>query len=114
MQNQLPPNRAPYLFLPQTDAEYRFFLDAPMHPFEPGAGAYSKSNAAWLADAALLAYWNKPAAPTLPPGWQQKCLDGGATQCQITSFEDFTIVAFRGTQPNQFKDVLFDANIAPV
>ena len=38
------------------DLDYKYFQFARAHPFEHAATGYSKVNAAWLADAALLVY----------------------------------------------------------
>jgi triacylglycerol lipase len=104
----IPPPSPALLLFPESDTEYVHFEDAPDHPFDRGTQAFSRVNAWWLADAALLAYWNEgPARPIWArAGFRFELLSKGGAQCHIGSTDDLVIVAFRGTQPNDFNDLL--------
>src|SRR5215469_13169641 len=96
------------LLFPQHDTAYVHFEDADSNPFEADARSFSAVNAWWLADAALLAYWDEPQAREI---WTRaklhfKFLSRGGSQCHVAWSERFVIVAFRGTQPNSIQDLL--------
>lgn len=98
------------VFHPEEDASYTHFSPG-LPPFTPGAPRVGRVNAWWLAEAALLTYWDP--ADAIPrfraAGFDAVLLEAGALQCYLASTETATIVAFRGTQPDEWGDVLDDA-----
>jgi hypothetical protein len=101
------------LLFPQTDAEYIHFEDARDHPFDRAAQGFSRVNAWWLADAALLSYWDEGAARPIwnRAGLDFEFLDDEGVQCHIGYADGIVVVAFRGTQPNDWHDLLNIARI---
>jgi triacylglycerol lipase len=97
------------LFLPQNDAEYVHFENSQDHPFEHRLEGFSRRNAWWLADAALLAYWSEAPANAIwaRANLQFTFLSRDGIQCHVGWTNTFVIVAFRGTQPDEWQD-LFD------
>src|SRR5262249_15022630 len=84
-------------------------------PFEvAAAGNFSFVNAWWLADSALLSYWDAADAHTRfqdRAGLNSELIEDNGTQCYVAANNSFTIVAFRGTQPNEQTDVWADLNV---
>jgi triacylglycerol lipase len=105
----LPAPSADLVFFPEHDADYVHFENASNHPFDRGARGLSRVNAWWLADAALLAYWDEgPARPIWTrAGLRFEFLSVEGVQCHVGYTDGLVIVAFRGTQPNDWRD-LFD------
>ena len=104
----IPPSSLELLIQPQTDTTYEHFEDARNNPFDHGTDGFSRVNAWWLADAALLAYWDERSAR---PIWRRAGLDltflsEQGVQCHVASDGRLAIVAFRGTQPNDWQDLL--------
>ena len=101
------------LLFPESDKEYIHFEDAQSHPFDHGAQGFSRVNAWWLADAALLAYWDEGPARSIwrRAGLQFEFLSEQGVQCHIGWNDAFVIVAFRGTQPNDWRDLLDIARV---
>jgi triacylglycerol lipase len=101
---------------PELDTGYRHFENAAQHPFEAAAQTMTRLNAWWLAEAALLAYWPTDAAVPIfqGAGLQAQRLDAGTTNCYLAWGDAFVMVAFRGTQPNQWGDVLDDLKFPPL
>ncbi|MCK7492774.1 MAG: hypothetical protein MZW92_15505 [Comamonadaceae bacterium] len=101
---------------PERDGAYRHFENAARHPFDAAAAQMTRRNAWWLAEAALLSYW--PTQQALPifqqAGLQAQRLDAGSTNCYVAWQDDCVMVAFRGTQPDQWGDVLDDLKFPPV
>jgi len=100
---------------PEDDPSYHHFEDALNAPFDTTPGPFSRINAWWLADASLLSYWPPEAARQIFN--DQAHLDSVAiqrldTQAYVVSNHAFTLVAFRGTQPDSLIDILSDARIA--
>ncbi|MQA30912.1 MAG: hypothetical protein GEU82_13940 [Luteitalea sp.] len=100
----LHPERNPTNYVP--------FENATDHPFEPLATAWSRVNAWWLADASWLAYSHDVAAVTRvfqDRAGMSSCelIANGGTACYVAERPDFAIVTFRGTQPDDWRD-LFD------
>jgi len=99
---------------PENDPDYRHFEDAMSVPFETTATAFSRVNAWWLADAALLSYWKPEIAGRI---FSDHANLGSApiqrldTQAYVAWNRAFALVAFRGTQPDSLIDVLTDALI---
>jgi triacylglycerol lipase len=101
---------------PERDKEYVHFAHAATHPFMAQATTMSRCNAWWLADAALLAYWD--AAEALRRfarvGMTAEALESGDTQCYLAWVTDHVFVCFRGTQSDQWQDIFDDAHFALV
>jgi triacylglycerol lipase len=76
----------------------------------------SRRNAWWLADAALLSYWNPADVKTRfeTAGLATQSIVSGGTQCYVATGLGAAIVVFRGTQPDQWRDVLDDVRLALV
>src|SRR5436853_7827130 len=80
------------------------------YPFEPAAEAWSRVNAWWLADASWLAYSRDPAAVSAVftrAGGLTSCelIANAGTACYVAHGPEFAIVAFRGTQPDDWHDL---------
>jgi triacylglycerol lipase len=108
----LPAPSPDLLFHPERDAEYNYFENAASIPFAPNA-PFSRANAWWLAEAALLAYSNEAKMREVYGrlGLQCDFLAAESTQCHLAWNETFVIVAFRGTQPDELNDSLDDAHL---
>jgi hypothetical protein len=111
LRKDVPPASVTRLLFPERDVDYVHFADAREHPFDPGAVGLSRVNAWWLADASLLAYWDADPASLI---WNGAGLDfeplsepGGGTECHVAWTDAFAIIAYRGTQPDDWQD-LFD------
>ena len=100
------------VFHPEDD-DYKHFENAQLAPFDALATAFSPVNAWWLADAALLAYWDSAlAAPRFANGGLQSVpFDTRGTQGYIASNADIAIVTFRGTEPDAVLDLIADARV---
>lgn len=107
------------LFQPETNpTSYVALKDADAFGFEPAATALSRSKAWWLADASWLAYWRDPNAVA------RVFHDQADMACQFASVEGaeayfassdhFGIVAFRGTQSDDWPDLFDDVCYRPV
>jgi triacylglycerol lipase len=105
----LPPPSTELLIHPERDTEYEYFENARDHPFKPDA-QFSRVNTWWLADAALLAYSDESRMRGVygPLGLKHEFLAGGSTQCHLAWNDGFVIVAFRGTQPDEWQDIFDD------
>jgi hypothetical protein len=101
-----------FVFHPEADTGYVHFKDAKLNPFDARPLRLGRRNTWWLAEAALLAYWEPSKAL---PFFQEagfrttEFVDESGVQSYVSSTDDFVIVAFRGTQPDQFSDVFDDA-----
>lgn len=121
MRKPLPADTYENLYHPP--AGYTYFENAAQHPFDAKAAGFSPVNAWWLADAAVLAYekdsatvnhWlhaaglpeAQPFGNWEPIGWEPRAF--------VASTDAFSIVSFRGTQRNNFPDVLADLEAKPV
>lgn len=102
-----------YVLHPEQDSAYVHFEDGAQHPFIAEATAMNRRNAWWLADAALLAYWDPPVALSRlnAAGMEAEPLDTGDLQGYVSWTDTFTIVSFRGTEPDKWKDVLTDLKL---
>ena len=116
MKKQMPEPSLECTLHPERDSAYRHFENAAQHPFDAAATQMTRRNAWWLAEAALLSYW--PTQQALPlfqqAGLQAQRLDAGSTNCYLAWQDDWVMVAFRGTQPDQWGDVLDDLKFPPV
>lgn len=83
--------------------DYTYFESANEHPFRPGVVGFDAVNAAWLADAALLAYGtedliHEKVTEAGLTGAEVKFFACDGTECFVLHSPSFFIVAFRGTQ----------------
>ena len=86
-------------------------------PFESGATGYSLKNAYWLAQAANIAYQDKPTIQPAVTGLglnRFEFLSRRDTEGYIAANEKIIIVAFRGTEPTHLRDLLADAQFHKV
>jgi hypothetical protein len=90
---------------------------ADVTPFDAAARGFSPVNAWWLADAALLSYWDAGVATTRfreQAGLESEFFTNGGTQAYVAWNDSAVIVAFRGTQPNQPADIWSDVDFVPI
>ena len=99
---------------PARDRAYVHFENAAAHPFEAQATRLGRKNAWWLADAALLAYWDpQQAIPRFrQAGLAAELLEADGLQCYVAVADRVVIVAFRGTEPDDWHDLFDDARFA--
>ena len=113
MQKPAPVYSVDLVLHPAHDATFTHFENAAANPFQANPADFPRVNAWWLAEAALLTYW-KP-ADAIPifqrAGFQAEFLTAESTDCYVASQKDWAVVAFRGTEPDQWKDVLTDVDI---
>jgi len=124
MPKPLPPATADALNPPPSRAfPYEFFADVAHHPFQPLDVALNLRNAWWLMDAAFLSYSKEAdvqaAYRASGPGVDIKSFSGRlGTQCYVAASKDWIVLAFRGTEVNDFWssviDWAVDARFAPV
>lgn len=93
--------------------KYQPFARAQDFPFEPLANGVSRVNAWWLAEAAWLSYFQSgadiAAAYKANTGLDAELIGVDGTEFTVASNGAFAIVAFRGTQPDDWKDIFSDA-----
>lgn len=116
MQKPPPVYEADLVFHPERDTEYVHFEQSDAHPFVADPSGFPRVNAWWLAESALLTYWNEAEASAAfsGAGLRSTFLESGSTECYIAWQDAFVIVAFRGTEPDEWEDILTDAMIALV
>lgn len=96
---------------------FNYLRDAEDFPFDYAATEYSWINAAWLAEAAMLAYLDETTAAAemadagLPNYTQYDNVD---TQCFVASNDDFAIMSCRGSEPTTLNDWLTDFDYTQV
>ncbi len=95
------------------------FEDAATHAFAPEAGGWSRVNAWWLADASWIAYSHDPAEVDRifrERANMRSCelIDSRGTECYLAQHDAFAIVAFRGTQPDDWRDLFSVSRFVPV
>lgn len=98
---------------------YVAFEDALAHPFLPGATEWSRVNGWWLADASWLAYaHDETMARTIlaERAGLTSCtfISREGTQCYIAHNSQLAIVAFRGTQPDEWHDLFDISRFVPI
>ena len=105
-----------FVFHPERDGHYVHFENAAANPFDPDPNSFPRVNAWWLAEAALLTYWNPADAIPLfqAAGFQCQFITAQGTDCYVATHDRFAIVAFRGTQPHDWNDILADVNVVLV
>jgi triacylglycerol lipase len=109
------------LYYPPPDYEY--FIGAAQSDFEPEAIDFSKNNACWLADAALLAYvkdWNvvtRALRQAKFDDFQAIGTDPGVSTkgfiAKRLAPTPFLIVAFRGTDRDDPRNLATDESVGP-
>jgi len=122
----LPPSSLWLVTHPESDTEYMHFQPqmtdgstrraVDVTPFDAAARGFSPVNAWWLADAALLSYWDANVATTRfreQAGLESEFFTNGGTQAYVAWNDSAVIVAFRGTQPNQQADIWSDVDFVP-
>src|SRR5215468_4387910 len=122
----LPPSSLWLVTHPESDTEYMHFQPqmtdgstrraVDVTPFDAAARGFSPVNAWWLADAALLSYWDANVATTRfreQAGLESEVFTNGGTQAYVAWNDSAVIVAFRGTQPNQQADIWSDVDFVP-
>ena len=125
------PVRKPLPVDPSIDVQRKLVLEPESNPtghvpleqahefrFDPDATAPSRVNAWWMAEASWLAYWHDAAAITKVyrerAGLQCELIEVKGAECTVAFGDRFAIVAFRGTQPGDWSDLLDDACFTPV
>jgi triacylglycerol lipase len=113
MQKPAPVYSIDLVLHPARDNTYVHFQNAALHPFEANPSELSRRNIWWLADAALLTYWAPPdaAAVFAAAGLQSTFLKNGSTDCYLAWTSDAVIVAFRGTEPDEWDDMLTNVKV---
>ena len=111
----LPPPTLGRVLKPALD-DYVHFEHGDELPFAWNQTTFSRLNAWWLADAALLAYWPPDEAKRRCEGvgfTRVEPLEDDAvgTQGFVAIRDEGAIVSFRGTEPDALKDLLTDAAI---
>jgi triacylglycerol lipase len=110
-QKPRPTPEVKFVFHPEQDATYVHFEHAADNQFDSAATRVGRRNGWWLADAALLAYWRPSEAVERfkAAGLHAQAIEAGGLDAYMAWTDAFVIVAFRGTQPDQWSDVLDDA-----
>lgn len=107
MRKPIPPNTLDELLVP--NRRYSYFEGWQAHPFRGAAEGFDAVNAWWLAEASFLAYADAGfVAETLETaglkaaGFGVRVFAAGGTQCFALHDEAAVVVAFRGTQVDDF------------
>ena len=113
MQKPPPMYSLPLVLSPERDHSYVHFENAAAHPFQANPAGLPRVNVWWLVDSALLTYWDDAQAKAIfgSAGLESKFIKVSSTDCYVAWARDFVIVAFRGTEPNEWQDILTDANV---
>jgi triacylglycerol lipase len=100
-----------FVFRPESDAAYRHFEGHESVPFDAGASQVTRAHAWWLADAALLTYWDpgEAVARFAAAGLTAELIEGGETQLYVAFSADAVLVVFRGTQADRLGDMFDNA-----
>jgi triacylglycerol lipase len=111
-----PIRKLQFVFHPEQDSNYEHFKDADQHPFVPEAAGMVRVNAWWLAEAALLSYWDPGVGceRLRAAGLTADFIAEEGVECYLGSGKDHVLIAFRGTEPDQWRDILDDALFLPV
>jgi len=98
---------------PAHDTTYVHFENGAAHPFQPDPHGFPRVNSWWLAESALLSYWNPDDAIRIfrASGLESEYIQKDSTDCYVAWQQNSVVVAFRGTEPDQWQDILSDANI---
>ena len=109
------------LFFPPEKEEYTYFAHAKDHPF---AGGDFVEKGAWAAEASMLAYARYGAKRMTTAEFEENLARGGlrilnqigdwnakGTQGYFAANDEFAILAFRGSEPDDPVDVIDDADL---
>jgi len=123
MQKPLPPATWAALSPPANPSfPYTFFADGVQHSFQPKDTSFNLRNAWWLMDAAFLSYSNAASIVrtwgSVSPEIHPRYFQGSTTECYVAASPDWIILAWRGTQVDDFwpsvLDWFTDARFFPV
>jgi len=105
-----------FVLRPEQDTSYVHFENAATHPFQPDPASFPRVNVWWLAEAALLSYWDPdPAIARFnAAGLEAEFVKAGGTECYVIWQSTWLVVVFRGTEGDQWKDILTDAAFAQI
>jgi triacylglycerol lipase len=105
-----------FVFHPEADHGYRHFDGHHTVPFNAGAAMLTRANAWWLAEAALLAYWDPDEARQrfAAAGLAAEFVEDGDTQAYVAATPGAVLVAFRGTEQDRLGDAFDDARFGLV
>jgi hypothetical protein len=114
MQKKLPPTTPDALNPPVKN--YTFFENTVDHPFQPNETVVNLRNAWWLMDAAALSYSSpadvEKAFTAAGLGATVKTFSGKtSTQAYVASSRDWIVLAFRGTQVDDFLSSVVDWSV---
>lgn len=104
---------------PETNpTNYVPLQDAGLFAFDPSPLRWSRVNAWWLADASWLAYSHNDTEVRRifrEHGGMPSCelIDQEGTECYVAHGDTFAIVAFRGTQPDDWVDLFEISRFIP-
>jgi len=116
MQKPRPSPDLRFVFHPESDSGYRHFLGSQEASFNAKATSVIRANAWWLAESALLSYWDAAEATRrfAGAGLTAEFVEEADTQAYVAWSADAILVSFRGTQPGRIGDVVDDAVVALV
>ncbi len=105
-----------FVLHPETDAHYRHFDGHATVPFDAPATTATRAHAWWLAEAALLTYWDQVEAKArfAGAGLTADFIEGGETQLYVAHSAKAVLVVFRGTEADRFGDMFDNAQFALV
>jgi triacylglycerol lipase len=100
---------------PERDTTYAHFENAASIPFQSNPSGFHRVNVWWLAEAALASYWGRSEGIAIfnAAGCNCEYLEetSTSTECYVVWQRDWLLVAFRGTQPGKWKNILTDAEV---
>jgi hypothetical protein len=105
----------------ENPTHYEPFVDAKTYAFDPAPDRLTRVNAWWLAEAAWLSYGHSnddiKTVYKTQTGLQAELVTASSgtqgTDFTIATNGTFAIVAFRGTQPDEWDDIFSDVNWFP-
>ncbi len=105
-----------FVLRPEQDTSYVHFEGAAAHPFQPDPALFPRVNIWWLAEAALFSYWDPDAALRgfNAAGLEAEFVKEGGTECYVVWQSNWLAVAFRGTEGDQWSDILTDSRFAQI
>lgn len=113
MRKTAPPQTLDRLLVP--DRARAYFEGWEAHPFRAGAAEFDPVNAWWLAEASMLAYADAEfiaealaKSRLTASGFAVECFARGGTQCFVLNGGGAALVAFRGTQVDDFWATVVD------
>ncbi len=111
MRKPRPTPDATFLFHPEFDDAYVHFDGHEHAPFAPPATSMTRANAWWLAESALLSYWDPAEAISRfqTAGLTAEFVRDGDTQAYVASNAQVVLISFRGTEAGSLGDIVSDA-----